>query len=183
MGSWSASSMPCAATSRAGSCRCSGRVWRRWGRPRRGSRGRRQQILSRLAHLDAQVASAESSLGSARREAEVADLAELVSTAEGLRARASGLAALLAERGRGVERDRLAAVDHDVVSSLEAEAASLKEQLALTELSAQELLPVEAELAAAETALERECQGAGRPGTGARAPAGCTTRRRGPGQS
>ena len=122
--------------------------------------------LSRLAHLDAQVVSVESSLGSARREAEVADLAELVSTAEGLRARASGLAALLAERGRGVERDRLAAVDHDVVLSLEAEAASLKEQLALTELSAQELLPVEAELAAAETALERESRELGAQGPG-----------------
>jgi chromosome segregation protein len=114
------------------------------------------EVLSRLAHLDAQVASAESSLDAARREAEVADLAELVSTAEGLRARASGLAALLAERGRGVERDRLAAVDHDVVSSLEAEAASLEEQLARTELRAEELLPLEAELAAAEAALETE---------------------------
>ena len=102
-----------------------------------------------------------------------ADLAEMVTFAEGLRARASGLVALLAERARSNERDRAANVDRDVVSSLEAEAASLSDQLAGTERDAQELLPLEVELAVAEGRRLRRrpnssplCRPGGRSGTG-----------------
>jgi chromosome segregation protein len=112
-----------------------------------------EAALATLARLDAQVGAAEASLDAARRGSEATDLAELVPTAEGLRARASGLVALLAERGRGIDRDRAAAVDRDVVASLEAEAASLGEQLAGTEQEARDLLPLEAELEAAEQDL------------------------------
>ena len=59
----------------------------------------------------------------------------------------------MTERARGIERDRAAAVDHDVVASLEAEAASLNEQLAGTHQEAQELLPLEAELGTAQEDL------------------------------
>jgi chromosome segregation protein len=109
--------------------------------------------LAALARLDARVSAAEASLDAARRSSEAADLAELVSTAEGLRARALGLVAVLTERARSIDRDRAAAVDRDVVASLEAEAASLYEQLAATDQEAHDLLPLEAELGAAQEDL------------------------------
>jgi chromosome segregation protein len=112
--------------------------------------------LSTLARLDAAVVASEAALDARRQRAEVTDLAELVSSAEGLRARASGLVALLAERARSIERDRAATIDRDVVSSLEAESASLSDQLAQTDRDALGLLPAEAELEAAEEALARE---------------------------
>ena len=91
-----------------------------------------------------------------RKKADTTDLAELVSAAEGLRARASGLGAVLVERARTIEHDRAATVDRDLVSSLEAEAVSLSEQLAETDLEAAGLLPMEAELETAEEGLARE---------------------------
>jgi chromosome segregation protein len=112
--------------------------------------------LGELARLDDSIGAAEVELDARRREAEAADLPELVSTAEGLRARASGLVALLEERSRGIERERAAAVDADVVAALEAEAAALKEQLLGTEVDATELLPLEAELALAEQGHSRD---------------------------
>ncbi|MGP8204483.1 MAG: chromosome segregation protein SMC [Acidimicrobiales bacterium] len=112
-----------------------------------------EAALAGLARLDARVFAAEASLDAARRGSEATDLAELVSTAESLRARASGLVALMTERARGIDRDRAAAVDRDVVASLEAEAASLYEQLEGTEGEARDLLPLEVELGAAQEDL------------------------------
>ena len=127
------------------------------------SRGSRAELalaeetaLGELARLDSTISTAEAELDAGRREAEAADLPELVSMGEGLRARASGLVALLEERSRGIERERAAAVDTDVVAALEAEAASLTEQLLGTEVDATELLPLEAELASAEQAHSRD---------------------------
>jgi len=111
------------------------------------------EALSSLARLDASVVTAEAGLDAARRDADVADLGELLPAAEGLRARAAGLVALLAERTRGIERARAAGVDSDVVSSLEAEAASLEDQLFSNGREAEELLPLEVELSMAEEAL------------------------------
>ena len=115
-----------------------------------------EESLGALSVLDSSVSAAEEALDAARRDAEESDLSELVSTAEGLKARAHGLVAVLQERSRGIERERSAAVDMDVVATLEAEAASLGEQLSATEGDAGELLPLEAELAAAEVAQTRE---------------------------
>ena len=112
--------------------------------------------LATLATLDTSVGSAEEALDTARRNAEESDLSELVSLAEGLKARGRGLIAVLQERSRGIERERSAAVDMDVVATLEAEAASLSEQLVAADRDAEELLPLEAELAAAEEAHMRE---------------------------
>ena len=109
-------------------------------------------------------------LDAARQSSEATDLAELVSTAEGLRARASGLVALMTERARGIERDRAAAVDSDVVASLEAEAASLNEQLVGTDREAQELLP-------ARGRAGRGPGGPGPPGRGGRVRPGRGRRR------
>ncbi len=104
------------------------------------------------------VATAERSLADARSAAEVADVAELVSAAEGLRARAAGTVALLKERARRAERERAANLDGDLVSSLEAEAASLAAQLEATDQEALGLLPREAELVEAEADLARESE-------------------------
>ena len=136
-----------------------------------------EAALAALARLDARVGAAEASLDAARRSSEATDLAELVSAAEGLRARASGLVALMTERARGIERDRTASVDRDVVASLEAEAASLYEQLAGTESEARALLPLEAELGAAQDDLGLQvadveatlAEGGGATGAGERA--------------
>ncbi len=86
------------------------------------------------------------------------DLGDLVSRAEGMRARASGLGAVIAERRRSIERALNATVDHDVISSLEAEAAALTERLAGTEEEAARLLPDADELAEAERVLEAEAR-------------------------
>jgi chromosome segregation protein len=111
------------------------------------------EILSELSRLDASVIAAEAELDAAQRDMDATDLAEAVSVAEGLKARALGLVALLEERARGIERQRMAAVDQDVVATLEAEAASLKEQLEEADRDALALLPLEAQLAEAEADL------------------------------
>lgn len=116
-----------------------------------------EQLRSSLAGLDAQVIAAEAQLEQARGDVGgSADLAELVSRAEGLRARAAGLGALLGERGRSIEASLAAAVDQDVIASLEGEAASLAESLAGTDEEALRLIPLADELAEAEAALEAE---------------------------
>lgn len=115
-----------------------------------------EDCTSQLGALDASVLAAEAALDAARRSSHHADLAELVSSAEGLRARAAGLVALLSERARGIERERAASVDADVVASLEAEGASLREQLVTVEAEAESLLPLEAEVAAGEEDLGRQ---------------------------
>ncbi len=115
-----------------------------------------ESALATLAGLDTSVGAAEEALDAARRDAEQSDLAELVSVAEGLKARGHGLIAVLQERSRSLDRERSATVDMDVVATLEAESASLSEQLVATETDAEELLPLEAELAAAEAAQMME---------------------------
>ena len=109
-----------------------------------------------LSRLDADVLEAEAAVTDARRRQESADLGDAVSQAEGLRARARGLTALLEERRRGVARALEATVDQDVVASLESEAAALAEQMAATDRDAELLIPDERELLEAEAALAEE---------------------------
>lgn len=109
-----------------------------------------------LARLDSAVAAAEANLDTQRRRSARADLAEAVSMAEGLRGRARGLLALVAERARGVQRERAAGLDKDVVSSLEAEAASLGVELAAADREGAALLPLEEELRSADQELARD---------------------------
>jgi chromosome segregation protein len=99
--------------------------------------------------------SAEAELDGSQQASQDADLSEAVTVAEGLRARAAGLVALLEERARGIDRDRTAAFDKDVVATLEAEAAALESQLAEAQREAEALLPLEAQLVEAEAALEQ----------------------------
>jgi chromosome segregation protein len=114
------------------------------------------EVRTALAGLDADILAGEADLSAARQRDESVDLAEAVSRAERLRARASGLVALLEQRRRSLGRELAATVDQDVISSLEAESASLAEQLAAVEAESGRLVPQEAELAEAEAALAGE---------------------------
>ncbi len=115
------------------------------------------RVRRSLGRLDAEVVQAETELEVAM-SGPGPDLADLVSRAEGLRARAGGLAAVMAERRRSIERAINATVDQDVISSLEAEAASLSERLEGTEAEAERLLPEADELAEAERVLAAETE-------------------------
>ena len=110
-----------------------------------------------LARLDAEVIEAEARMQDVLGT-DGPDLGDLVSRAEGLKARASGLAAVIAERRRSIERAISATVDQDVIASLEAEAASLAERLAGTEAEAERLLPDADALAEAERVLAEETE-------------------------
>src|ERR1700722_17152969 len=109
-----------------------------------------------LAHLDDSVAQAEGDLSEMRRRSGGVDLGDALSRAERLGATARGLVALIGERQRAVERDRLASLDQDVVASLEAEAAEVAGELAVTDTEAAELMPQVEELFRAEGEIEDE---------------------------
>jgi chromosome segregation protein len=113
-------------------------------------------VRAALSGLDAEIGAAEAELGAVRRRDELVDLAEVVSAAEGLRARGGGLGALLDQRRRALSRELAVTVDHDVVASLEAEAASLGGQLDETEINAAGLGPERDELEEAEAVLAAE---------------------------
>jgi chromosome segregation protein len=119
-------------------------------------RSAEERVRSSLSGLDTHVLAAEAQLEQSRSVTGSADLAELVTRAEGLRARAAGLGAVLGERRRSIEASLAASVDQDVIASLEGEAASLKESLAGTDAEALRLIPLADELAAAEAVLEAE---------------------------
>ncbi|MEO6121630.1 MAG: AAA family ATPase, partial [Acidimicrobiales bacterium] len=106
----------------------------------------------RLSGLDGAVVEAEA----AAMPELAGELAEELGRLEGLRERARGLAALLAERRRSVDRETRAAVDEAVVASLEADAARMAGELQATEAEATTLVPQAAELAGAEAALAAE---------------------------
>ncbi len=84
-----------------------------------------KEIRQKLAALDTEVLAAEADL-SARGESGVND--ELMRV-EQLRERARGLAAVIAERRRSMERDQGQLIADDVVAALEADAAQMREEL------------------------------------------------------
>jgi chromosome segregation protein len=90
--------------------------------------GRDEQELRRraLAGLDTAVLAAEAQLTASGGT----DVSDALLRVEQLRERARGLAAVLVERHRGLERARLQVMDSSVAASLEAEAAQLKVELA-----------------------------------------------------
>ncbi|MDE3205122.1 MAG: AAA family ATPase [Acidobacteriota bacterium] len=127
----------------------------RSGHERRALADAEEQLAASLDDLDREVASAEVRMEEALA-ASGPDLGDLVSRAEGMTARAAGLAAVIAERRRSIERALGATADQDVISSLEAEAATLTERLAGTESEAARLLPEADDLAEAERLLREE---------------------------
>src|SRR5579862_8267824 len=116
-----------------------------------------RRLGAELTALDSDVLLAEAALSAAeggagqrpRRDV----LADDVARAEGLRERARGIAALVAERGRSIERLRSVQVDADLVASLEAEAAELVSAIAAVDLEAGRLGPELDALGAEEEAV------------------------------
>ncbi|HVL06607.1 MAG TPA: chromosome segregation protein SMC [Acidimicrobiales bacterium] len=111
-------------------------------------------IRTELRGLDSSVVAAEAWVAAAAGPG----LGEAVGRLEALRERARGLAAVLAERQRSLGRDRQSAVDTNLVSSLESEAARLAAELAEVTAEAAELAPQRAEVAEAEAAVARELE-------------------------
>ncbi|QXC62637.1 chromosome segregation protein SMC [Aquihabitans sp. G128] len=108
-----------------------------------------REIRTRLRQLDAEVLATEARLSAMGGD----DLGDALVRFESLREKARGLAAVLAERSRGIERDRGAPVDADVTANLEADAAKLIEELREVEAKGAELAPAADELAIAESDL------------------------------
>ena len=112
-------------------------------------------LRAELAQLDTAVMAAEAEL-TARGDA---DLSSEFVRVEQLRERARGIAAVIAERRRSLERDRGQLMDGGVIASLEADAAQLREdlesvigELVASEPGAAALAEQEAELAAERAA-------------------------------
>ena len=84
------------------------------------------QVRSQLHRLDADVGAAEATVARVGG----AELSVIAGRFEALRERARGLAAVVAERRRSVERDRAAFTDESLVAALEAEGARMVEELA-----------------------------------------------------
>ena len=119
-------------------------------------------LRSELAALDAEVIEVEAQLSGIGGP----DVSDVLVRYESFRERARGLTALVAERRRGVDRDREAFVDQAVVASLESERADCERELAEVEAaqSAQgtehaRLTEAEAALAAAQALYEAEFSG------------------------
>jgi chromosome segregation protein len=109
-------------------------------------------LRTELAQLDTAVMAAEAEL-TARGDTDLSD--EMVRV-EQLRERARGIAAVLVERRRSMERDRGQLMDSGVVANLEADAGRLREELAAVEAEMSTLGPETEQLAADEAAFAEE---------------------------
>ncbi len=146
--------------------------------------GEESGLRGRLASLDAEVLDAEGRL----RDAGDTELSDALARAEALRERARGLAALVAEKHRGLERDLVAIADEGVVETLVADAVALRGELselegpeADREREANELDADRARLAGEEAALAAGPAAVGAPEAeagGAAAPLGAQEARR-----
>ncbi len=127
-----------------------------------------QTAKARLADLDEDVSTYESRLS----DRSGADLGETLRRLESMRERARGLAALVTERRRGIDRDRTAFTDRGVIANLEAEATRLRLALAEAETEATTLRSESVTLEAKEQQLagdrealdEQTAQGESEPG-------------------
>ena len=108
-----------------------------------------RELRATLRQLDTDVMATEARLGAMGGDG----LGDALVRFESLREKARGLAAVLTERLRGIERDRGASVDQAVVASLESEAARLASELAEVERLGSELSPRAEEIARAEADL------------------------------
>jgi chromosome segregation protein len=115
-----------------------------------------QDVRVRLRALDAEVADAERALSVPGGD----DVADALARAEALRERARGLAALVAERRRGLDREVAAAADEGVVETLVAEAASLRAELDAVDADFASLAPSRAEVDEAERRVAELAAGA-----------------------
>jgi chromosome segregation protein len=114
--------------------------------------GQDRQLKSLLAELDTRVLATEAKLSAMGGD----DLGDDLAQFESLYQQARGLSSLLAERRRGIDRDRNAFVDQGVIFTLEAESADLKDQLLAVQTETATLAPQAVALAEAEAALVAE---------------------------
>jgi len=119
---------------------------------RRDLRAAESDAKARLGQLDTLVVATEARLTALGGD----DLGDDLARCEALRERARGLSALLAERRRGLERQRGASVDQAVIASLEADAARLDSELEAVEGERAQLAPDAEALAEAEGVLASE---------------------------
>ena len=110
------------------------------------------QLKAELARLDTEIMSFEAQL-SARGESDISD--RLVHV-EQLRERARGLAGILAERKRSLDRDRGQLLDAGVVANLEADAARLRAELDEVDDALDRVAPDTEALTADEQAFAEE---------------------------
>jgi chromosome segregation protein len=112
------------------------------------------RLKSELANLDADVLA----LGAELTARGADDVSVRLARAEQLRERAKGLAAVIAERARGLERDRGQLLDEAVVATMEADAARHRAELDEVRKSTERADSELDELASDETAfaIERE---------------------------
>ncbi|MFZ4721200.1 MAG: hypothetical protein ACOYMR_17360, partial [Ilumatobacteraceae bacterium] len=106
-----------------------------------------QALRTELTQLDTDVMAAEAEL-TARGDTDLGD--EMVRV-EQLRERARGIAAVLVERRRSMERDRGQLMDSGVVANLEGEAQRLREELQSVQLELESVGPEAETLATEET--------------------------------
>ena len=111
--------------------------------------GTELSLRAALARLDADVALAEAAVTAEGGD----DLGDLLLRFERLREKARGMAALIVERRRSVDRQLQATVDEGVIASLESESARLAAELESVELESAGLSPQADELAAAQAGL------------------------------
>ncbi|NQY55475.1 MAG: chromosome segregation protein SMC [Ilumatobacteraceae bacterium] len=116
---------------------------------RRDAASEEQRIKSELAALDTAVVALEAQLAATGAN----DVGDRLVRVEQLRERARGLAAVLVERRRSLERDRGQGLDAGVVASLEADVARFRDELAVVEVERAELAPLAQELAVDEQAF------------------------------
>jgi len=111
-----------------------------------------RELKVTLADLDTSVLATEARLSAMGGD----DLGDDLALFESVFERSRGLSSLLAERRRGIDRDRNAFVDQGVIFTLEAESGDLTRQLGEVGAEAAALGPQAAELAEAEAALVAE---------------------------
>ncbi|HVC70374.1 MAG TPA: chromosome segregation protein SMC [Acidimicrobiales bacterium] len=110
------------------------------------------ELRSSLDALDAAADAAAAELSAQREDG----LVSAVTRVHGLGERCRGLAGVLAERRRSLVQALEAAADADVVSSLEADAARLADELETTAIEAEELEPAMRAVAGSEAELAGE---------------------------
>jgi chromosome segregation protein len=113
------------------------------------ARNEERLLKRRLTELDTVVHATEAQLG-ALGGSEVGDALTL---AESLREKARGQLNVLAERRRGILREREAFIDQGVIASLEADSAHLRADIESLDAEAEGLAPEAAELVDAEREL------------------------------
>ncbi len=111
-----------------------------------------RELKTQLADLDTSVLATEARLSAMGGD----DLGDDLALFESVFERSRGLASLLAERRRGIDRDRNAFVDQGVIFTLEAEKGDLARQLAEVEAEGGALGPQAESLVEAEAALVAE---------------------------